>query len=384
MNKTGNKKKRIIFVCNVDWFFYSHRINLAHRCLEDGWEVHLLCRVTTLRKKLESMGMRVSHVPFARNGLPLLNMFYCYIRLLFTFISVRPSVVHLITPLCNIIGGLAARTIPLSHLIVAISGFGSSFQGDTMRQRVRSCVIKKIYSAVFRNQKISVITQTEHDSSVVLSFKALPSSSVFIIPGSGVNLKEFVPPDALPQSNIILLACRLLISKGVTHFLEVAESFARNPSQNLNPQFVLAGKFDYENKDCVSHSLVKDLHEQGVIQYLGEVQDMAELLRNTSIFFYPSLYGEGLPKILCEAAACGVPVITTDHPGCRDAIRSKVTGVLLKSINIKESRVAIETMLQCKDSLRTYSTAARQLAEERFDICHVTEQHMKIYQSKLN
>ena len=76
---------------------------------------------------------------------------------------------------------------------------------------------------------------------------------------------------------------------------------------------------------------------------MGDIKDIRNLIQQSDIVVLPSYYGEGLPKFLIEAAACGVPVITTDHPGCKDAIIKNKTGLL---VPIKDSRAISKGILK--------------------------------------
>lgn len=376
-----SKRHRIIFVCNVDSFFLSHRINLAQRCLAEGWDVYLLCRVCKHGLILKQHGIRTIHIPFPRSGMPLITLLYCFLGVCLQFWLLRPQIVHLISPLCNILGGCAARILRVPKTVIAISGFGSSLRSDTGVLRARKRVILFLYATALQGKNVTVICQSEHDLSVAAALSLPKTATAISVPGSGVDLEKFAPPAAPANSPVVLLACRLLRSKGVEHFLQVAESFAVYPSTRCTPRFVLAGSFDTGNSDCISREQVRDCHRRGVIRYVGADEDIAELLGAAGLFFYPSVYGEGLPKVLCEAAACGVPVITTDHPGCRDAVEAGVTALVLPAVTVEQSREAIEELLTNHKMRQRLSRAARDLAERKFDINLITEQQFIVYTS---
>ena len=107
---------------------------------------------------------------------------------------------------------------------------------------------------------------------------------------------------------------------------------------------------------------------------------MEEIISNASIVVLPS-YREGLPKVLCEAAACGIPVITTDVPGCRDAIIEGKTGLLVPARNSIELANAIKKLLDDKIKLNKMSRAGRKIAENKFDINKVVARHLDIYKN---
>jgi len=101
-------------------------------------------------------------------------------------------------------------------------------------------------------------------------------------------------------------------------------------------------------------------------------------LQISSIVVLPS-YREGFPKVLCEAAACGIPVITSNVPGCRDAILNNVTGLLVPSKSVKELSQKISYLLENQTILKRMSIASRKMAIEKFDINYVVQKHLEIY-----
>ena len=157
----------------------------------------------------------------------------------------------------------------------------------------------------------------------ILKISNLESKNFSLIPGSGIDLEFYKPYKVKFQDKpIVLFASRLLKSKGIFEFVRAAEEVR-------NAEFQIAGKFDNGNDDCIKPEVIKKLSKDGFITYLGMRKDMVQLINSASIVVLPSFYGEGVPKILIEAAGCGKPIITTDHPGCRDAVKNNISGILI-------------------------------------------------------
>ena len=93
----------------------------------------------------------------------------------------------------------------------------------------------------------------------------------------------------------------------------------------------------------------------------------------------PSYYGEGLPKILIEAAACGKPVVTTDHQGCRDALIPNKTGLLIPIKDSKALTSALIKLLSSPNLCEKMEIAAREICGKNFDIKNVNAKHLSIY-----
>ena len=129
----------------------------------------------------------------------------------------------------------------------------------------------------------------------------------------------------------------------------------------------------------ISYEDVERWHKEGLIEYLGYRTDIANVFSRTNLVVLPS-YREGLPKVLIEAAACGRAIVTTDVPGCRDAIEPNVTGLLVPARDATALANAIKRLLDDADLRQSMGAAGRELAEQEYGIDKVVEAHLKIYQ----
>ena len=164
--------------------------------------------------------------------------------------------------------------------------------------------------------------------------------------------------------------------KGILDFIEAARILNQ---KNMKLKFRVFGRLDNQSPRSVSYDVIQSAVSENLIEYCGETNDVAKEMRRASIFVYPSYYGEGVPKVLLEAAACGLPIVTTDHPGCRDAILDNITGVLVPAKSPADLAFAIEQVLGDKSRLASMRESARILAEQKFSVDEVVSSHIKIY-----
>ena len=200
----------------------------------------------------------------------------------------------------------------------------------------------------------------------------LPLSKTRLINGSGVDLKKFKFSPIPIGKPIILFSARLIKSKGVIDFVDSAKAIGEKA------RFVICGKIDYESKDHISKELLNYWIESGFIEYWGFSENMEEIVEKSSLVVLPS-YREGLPKSLCEAAACGRPVVTTNVPGCRDAIIPNKTGFLMELRNKNQLVEKIKILINNPKILKEMSINARKLAENKFDKNKIVKEHLAIY-----
>jgi len=200
-----------------------------------------------------------------------------------------------------------------------------------------------------------------------------------LIRGSGVNLGRFVATPCQWQRPVVLMAARLLVDKGVREFVSAAR-ILRNAQwpQGCNVRFVLVGAPDPGNPTSLTESELAGWEEEGVVELWGHRDDMHEVLPLANIVVLPS-YREGLPKVLIEAAACGRAVITTNVPGCRDAIEDGKTGLLVPAKDAESLAKAIRRLIDDPTLCSFMGNKGRVLAEAEFDIRRVVEKHLHIY-----
>lgn len=373
--------RKLMFVVNVDWFFLSHRLPVALEALRCGYQVHIATGLTDKMDDLLHHGLVVHALPIDRSGAGLVNAWRTMVELWRVFRAVRPNVVHLVTIKPVLLGGLVARLARIPAVVVAISGLGFVFVSRGLRAKVRRKVVEWLYLLALGHQNLKIIFQNQNDLNTLMIVIDLPESKVAMIRGSGVDLREYRLRPPHPNERIVVLAARLILDKGVVEFVDAAR-MCRMQSEGYTPtaRFVLVGQPDFGNPSSVTTSQLKAWVDEGVIEYWGHRSDMPEVISAAHIVTLPSYYGEGLPKVLIEAAACGRAVITTDHPGCRDAIEPGVTGVIVPVRDARALAAAIQYLLEDPKKCAAMGQAGRELAERAFDVKQVVATHMQIYE----
>ncbi|MFV9474867.1 glycosyltransferase family 4 protein [Advenella sp. RU8] len=369
--------RKILFVVNNPAFFLSHRLPVALRAKEEGYEVAVATMQGEAVAQIVAHGLTHFVIPMSRSGMnPLaeLRTIYALYRL---YRKYRPDLVHLVTIKPVLYGGIAARLAKVKAVVYAISGLGFIFT----RERKGIDWVKEITQVLYRlalgHQHSRVIIQNDNDRQILLDIGAMQASQAVKIRGSGVDVAAFTTQPEPEKPVLVTMAARLLKDKGVIEFVEAARISARNGS---DIRWQLAGTPDPGNPASVTPEEVKSWGSE--VTVLGEVKDIASLYARSHIVALPS-YREGLPKSLVEAAACGRAVVTTDVPGCRDAIEIGKSGLL---VPVKDAQKLYEAVarLAADDNLRlSMGNEGRILALEAFDIRKVVDMHLAIYEELL-
>lgn len=374
--------KKLLFVVNVDWFFVSHRLPIALQAIADGYDVHLACSFTDKKSRLEKLGITCHSVSFSRSGASIKGELYAVTSLRRIIKNNNVDVLHAITIKPVIYSGLALQTFKNPPAFVAaISGLGYVFTAESFRAKMTKSLVSLMYKLAFRNKRKVVIFQNTSDQVILSKIVSLSETDSSLIKGSGADLSVYsYQEEPVGPKKVVSMACRLLKEKGVYDFIHAAKIIKEKHSEI---EFWLIGTVDLDNPNSVSQEEIDTWVQDGIITAFGHRDDIPELFAQSHIITMPSFYGEGVPKVLIEAAACGRAIVTTDNPGCRDAIINEQTGLL---VPIKDAKVLADALLDLlldKDKRVLMGLKAREYAVNEFDVINVVKRHLEIYESLL-
>lgn len=368
--------KKILFVVNVDWFFISHRLPLALEALKRGYEVHIACGIIDKKEYLESLGFTVHPLSLSRSGTGIKGEIKAFFEIYKILKEINPQIAHFVTIKPVLYGGIASRLLHIGKKVFSISGLGFIFIKQGFKASLVRIAIKTMYKVALGGKNSYVIVQNPDDKLVVSSIVKVPIS---LIRGSGVDLSQYKYIKENSENIKVSMACRLLRDKGVFEYIEAAKIL----KQKLpNVEFELYGDIDIHNPASLATTDIENIKKDGFVNVYGFSSDIAKVFSATNIVVLPS-YREGLPKVLIEAATCGRAVVTTDVPGCRDAIEPNVTGLLCEVKDSKSLASMIEKLIIDKELRNKMGKAGRELAIKEFDIKKVVEKHFEIYEGKL-
>lgn len=371
--------KKILYVVNAPEFFISHRLALALAVKGEGYEVHVATAPGVEISEIEAHGLIHHSIGFARSGQNPLVELKTLAQLVALFRRIAPDLVHLVTIKPVIYGGLAARLTGVRSVVAAVSGLGTAFLADSGLGKLRRSLITRLYSSAFKQERLAVIFQNPDDRDSLLGYRVIQAKDARLIRGSGVKLEcyPFVPePKSVP---VVVMASRLLRDKGVFEFVSAARILR---DRGVEVEMRLIGSTDPGNLTSVDEKQLEQWRDDGAVRLMGYRNDIAEQYAAANIVCLPS-YREGLPKSLVEAAACGRAVVTTDVPGCRDAITPGETGMTVPVKDPLALAEAVQKLVEDPDLRERMGLAGRALAEKEFSIEKIIDQHLQIYRGVL-
>ena len=376
-----NNKKILIFV-NYLSFFVSHRLPIAEALLAKGFEVFI--GYGELRgadpKLLEQRGFKVNFIPMQPGGFNLLKDLKTVYCIWVFFKRVKPDIVHLVTIKPYLYGGIISRLCSVQGLITAVSGLGTLFVNKDLKSKLIRLLLYPIYKLAFNHLNQKVIVQNKDDLKVLVNWGVLNPSKVKLLKGSGVKLENFTNLDEPGGTPTVCFAARLLRDKGVYEYVSAVRLLKE---RGIKAQFLLAGDLDINNPTGLKLDDLNKLKDEGYVKIIGYQKDIVTLYAKSHIICLPS-YREGFPKSLIEAAAASRAVVTTDVPGCRDAIIPNKTGLLVPVKDPQKLADALQWLIENPKERIAMGKAGRKFAEKEFPIEKIILNHLDIYQDLIS
>jgi glycosyltransferase involved in cell wall biosynthesis len=371
---------KILLFANTDWYLYNFRLSLAKELRQRGNDVILLSPPGEFSNRLQEEGFQWISFPLSRRGVNPFKEVRSIIKLLQTYRTLQPDLVHHHTIKCVLYGTLAATFTRIPAIVNSITGRGFIFSSTNPLAIILKPVVKLIYKMSFSFARIKVIFENKTDLVFFLENKLLEREQVNLIPGVGVDIKRFYETSKSDANPIILLATRMLWDKGVGVFVDAAKLVNK---QQKRARFVLVGGVDEGNPGSINKETLEQWHNKQIVEWWGFREDMPSIYSSCTIFSFPTMYGEGVPTVLLEASACSRPLIATDVPGCRDVVTHGVNGLLVPPKNPQALAKAIESLLTNPNLRTEMGKAGRRLAQEKFSLEKIIEQTLDVYQKAL-
>ncbi|RZU99094.1 glycosyltransferase family 4 protein [Spiribacter vilamensis] len=369
---------KILLFANTDWYLYNFRRSLALALKAAGHQVLLVSPPGLYGARLQALGLEWRPAPMERLSLNPWREFRLLVWLIRLVRREDVALVHGFTIKCAVYGSLAARLAGGRNRVSAVAGLGYVFTSRSLKARLLRPVVRRVLRIALGGRRSRLILQNPDDAAMFREAQLIDSRQVRLIPGSGVDTERFLPAEKPPAGDTfrVVLPARLLWDKGVGELVEAARLLK---DRNVPVSLLLAGEPDAGNPAAVPVEQLQAWQQAGLIEWLGNVDDMPALFRSVNAIALPTYYGEGLPKSLIEAAACSLPLVTTDQPGCREVVTHEIDGLLVPPRDANALADAIERLASDPALCVRLGHAARRKALAEFDERIVIERTMAVY-----
>lgn len=373
--------KKIVLFANTAWYLYNFRLPLAHALVERGWHVILIAPKDRYIASLRDQGFTVIELRMNRRSLNPLQELALILRLSHLLKGLKPNVIFNFTIKCVVHGSIAARLAGLHRRVNTVAGMGSVFSSRHWAMKLLKPAVRFLMKHSLAGRHSHCIVQNPDDQTFFLNNGIISPGQLHLIKGSGVDGSRFQPSASwlarqshtpTPTSPYpscsgnkrVLFASRLLRSKGIDYFIGAAKQLGEAY------EFCIAGQPDPGNPESLQQEDLDQLCHTN-ITLLGHIEDMAPLLRSVDLVVLPSMYGEGVPRILVEAAATGLPLIAFDTAGCREIVVDGRNGYLVKPGNQQALNQAIQSIFSSQQHYQTLATNSRRHFLSQFEQCSV-------------
>ncbi len=375
---------KIILFANTEWYLFNFRLSLAKVLQAQGHEVLLISPPGEYGARLQALGFRWEALPMDRKSLNPLQELRLLVYLCQLYRREQPALAHHFTIKCVVYGSIAALVARVPARVNAVAGMGYVFTNQALKARLLRPVVRGLMRLVLNGRGARLILQNNDDMAAFIKAGLARPELTRLVMGSGVDLARFTPRAlSIPQTQAghdvqptrVVLAARLLWDKGIAEYVDAARQLN---AKGLPIRFLLAGAPDPGNPAAIPQATLDGWQAEGLIELLGQVSDMAALFATVDMVVLPS-YREGLPKSLIEAAACALPLVTTDVPGCREVVTHEVNGLLIPVKDAKALARAIERLHLDPAWAQLLGVSARTCVLREFDEKIVIRKTLAVY-----
>lgn len=346
-------KDAILVISNHSGGLYDFRKDLIHALRSHG-EVVAVVPKNDKWQELCSIVDKAIELPLDRRGMNPIHDFSLFCKYRRMLREVKPKFVITYTIKPNVYGGIACRMVGIPYA-ANITGLGSAIENGGLLRKF----ILMLYKLSLKGAKV-VFFENAANRDALVNAGVAPHGRDVVLNGAGVNLNDY-PYQEYPNDGTVrfLFVGRIMKEKGVDEFFVAAERMKKKYGKRV--EFRMAGMFEEAYKQKIDE-LVND----GIIEYLGYQADMKSLYGTASCVVLPS-YHEGMSNVLLEAAATGRPLITSDIPGCREAVEDGVSGYICPAKDADALYDAMQRFVELPENWRAeMGRRGRERMKKRF------------------
>ena len=367
--------KKIIFFVSEDWFFCTHFLERAKAASNEGHDVVILTQISQHAITIENAGLRFINLKFDRGSINPFVEICTVIRILIIYIKEKPQLVHHVALKPILLGSLAARVARVPYVVNALVGGGYAFISTKLAIRMLRQLLLFLLRILLNPPHSKVVFENSDDLDSYVLSGLVKKNDAILIRGAGVIPEDFQYDAIKSNPPLVVLVARLLWDKGIGEYVEAARLLLQ---RSLNVRFVIVGEPDPKNRACIDQATLEAWKSEGVVELWGFCSNIPHIYSEATIACLPS-YREGLPKSLLEAMAAGLPCVTTDVPGCREAVRDGDNGLLVPAKNVSALAEALDSLIRNPLLASKMGKRGRQRVLDEFSVKHVNESTLILY-----
>lgn len=351
----------------------------AKAARDAGYEVVVLTSVDRSRLVIEGAGFRIVELNINRRSINPLSALMAVFKLVRMYRKEKPDIIHQVALKPILLGGLAARIAGIRRVVNAVVGGGYAFTSTALSMQIFRPLISIALRLLLNPPYSRVIFENKDDLASFVNSGWVRPEATILIRGAGVDLNAYSNRIECNRVPLVIVPARLLWDKGLGEFVMAAKWLK---SQGVAGRFALVGGEDPDNRACIPSSVLSQWREEGDVELWGFQSNMAQVLAEADIVCLPS-YREGLPKALLEGMAAGLACVTTDVPGCREAVVNGMNGLLVPPKDYRALALALRKLILDPVLRQRMGQQGKAMAANEFSSQIVCNQTLEVYKNLL-
>ena len=352
----------------------SFRLDIMQHYISQGNEIILLTPLDEKAINRLPKVIKFIAIDFERTSKNPLNDLKLFKQIRDILQKEKPHYVFTYTIKPNIYGTLAAKSCGI-HSTMMMAGLGYTFTNN----HISSLIARNLYRFALSFSDFLFLLNKENVNRIMHYKMCNNDKIIFLSGGEGVNLRKYEFSDNASETVSFIFIGRLIKEKGIHDFCKAANIVKLNHS---NVSFFIAGELDTLYPGSLTEEELKQYTNSGNVEFLGRVNISEFMKRKGLVVTIPSYYSEGLNRSLMEGCACGKPILTTNHPGCKETVKNGFNGYIVEKQNPQDlANKMIQYINLSQDEKNRMSHNSRKLAEQFFDIHNVIDHYDRIIKS---
>ena len=364
------KKYKLLYFVSEDKYFLTHKIDHILN-VQGTVDVLVICKKTLTKNHSLFKSVEIKYFDFDRKTFNPIKIIIEISKLLKIIKSFKPDIIHNTAMKPIVFGSIVSCFNPNINVINSIVGLGYVYINKNLKTFLLRVFLKIFFRSFLKRKNFITVFQNNDDKRFFENICKI--NEPVLIRGSGVNIKKFCPNVSRKTYDLIFHS-RMLKDKGIFELINVIRNIKKKISLNV----LFVGNPDNQNYASICSTDLTKWQNEGLIDWKGYREDIAKLLNKSKIAILPS-YREGFPKSLLEAASCGLPIIATDVPGCREICLDGYNGFLVKPKDEHSLEKTIMKLINNKKLIIQFGLNSRSLVEKNFNVDLISKNFADLY-----
>lgn len=376
-------KKKICYFVNSAWYFELHWLERGKAALDAGYDVYVLANFSDslLYDRLMSEGFKCINSAIREKTISPFSFINDTRRTFKILNLIEPDIIHNITIKPGVIGSLWAK-MKNKRLVYSFVGLGRIFENKKVFYIVIKNFIVLLYRYLFSATDCKIIFEHKEDQDKVLFLTKVKRDKTIVIDGAGIDVASFsYTEEEKHEKAKVLFASRMLWSKGLSDLIRAKKILHL---KGVEFDILVAGIIVEDDSDAIDIKQIEDWHRSGDIIWLGKRNDINILIKDVNVVALPSIYPEGIPRIILEAGAVGRACIVYDIGGCSSLIKNGYNGFVVAKQNVNELAEKLGELIIFDEERYQMGLNARENIIKKYSSNIIIKETLSVYEKLLS